>query len=443
MTEQNGLPNENVLSLGLFPSEKQKEFFLSDAKYTSYGGARGGGKSWALRSKLVLMCLNYPGISTLLLRRSYQEVAENHKRELLRLLCGNPALARYKESEKCFEFFCGSRIKLGYFKREEDALQYQGREFDVVAIDEATQISEQMFRTLAASVRGTNKFPKRMYLSCNPGGIGHEWVKRLFVSRDYRDGEEPNDYRFIPASVYDNGALMKNDPDYIKRLEALPSDIRRAWLFGDWDVFAGRFFPEFSPDTHVIKDMTYPRGGERICAVDYGLDMLAAVFVSVDGDRAEVYDEVYESSLIASDAAQKLREKLTENMPVIAPSDLWSRQKDSGLSVAELFSREGVFFTRLAPKRESGWLALKEWLKPDENGVPPMTFSPRCKNLIRSLCTLGYDGKNPCDAATSPHEITHAPDALRYFASYMPRETQSSTPAKLAQKIKMKGHYLL
>ena len=438
------MQGSGVLCFDIVPSEKQKAFFLSSTRYTAYGGARGGGKSWAIRMKLVLMCLYYPGISTLLLRRSYPEVIENHKAQLVKILCGEPSVAVYKNTEKVFEFINGSRIKLGYFSDDDDVLRYQGQEFDVVAIDEATQISEQMFRMLSASVRGTNGFPKRIYLSCNPGGIGHGWVKRLFIDKEYGENEDPADYTFVFASVYDNFALMENDPDYVKQLRALPADIRRAWLDGDWNIFSGRFFPEFSRETHVRPHIEPDGDSMFFCAVDYGLDMLAAVFVAVKNGEAYVYDEIYESSLIASDAAELIKQKLPRDAIVIAPSDLWSRQKDSGLSIAEIFAKEGVFFTKLYPQRISGWIAVKEWLKKDSGGKHGMRISDRCKNLIRSMEQLTYDAKNTCDAAKTPHEITHAPDALRYFASFVPYDDGMANNEKLYNKHKkMKGNYLI
>ena len=123
------------LRLDISPSEKQKEFVLSDAKYTAYGGARGGGKSWALRNKLILMCLYYPGISVLLVRRSYHEVMENHKKEIQSAVCGETPLAKYVATERRFDFINGSSVKLGYFRSEDDVGQYQGQQYDVVAID--------------------------------------------------------------------------------------------------------------------------------------------------------------------------------------------------------------------------------------------------------------------------------------------------------------------
>ena len=404
--------------LDFTPTKKQREFFLSETKFTAYGGARGGGKSFALRYKLVLLCLRYPGIRVLLIRRSYPELRENHIRPLCAILCGETPVAEYHERDKAFEFFCGSQLLLGYLSDHGDLLRYQGLQFDIIAIDEATQIDEEMFQALSASLRGANSFPKRMYLTCNPGGIGHGWVKRLFIDKAYRQGENAEDYRFIPASVYDNDALMEQDPDYIKRLETLPDGLKDAWLYGRWDMFSGQFFSEFDERIHVIEPITLPRGAEYYCAMDYGLDMLAALFIAVTADgEAYVYDEIYESNLIVSRAAAKIREKLRDSTIVIAPCDLWNRNRDSGRSTADIFADGGVYLTKLTPARIGGWLALKEWLS-DFHGKSMMKVFKNCKNLIRTLPLLLYDDKRPGDAATEPHEITHAPDALRYFASY-------------------------
>ena len=413
------MPNETarfVLELSL--SAKQKEFFLSETKFTAYGGARGGGKSYALRYKLLLMCLSYPGIRVLLIRRSYPELQENHIRPMRELLAAHPEVAVYHEKEKCFSFSCGSTMLFGYLSDRGDLLRYQGGNFDVVAFDEATQFDEYAFRVMSATVRGANDFPKRMYLTCNPGGVGHGWVKRLFIDRDFHMGERHCDYRFIPASVYDNEALMKANPDYVTQLESLPDALRAAWLDGKWDVFAGQFFSEFDEKKHVTSPFTFPKDTAFYCAVDYGLDMLAALFIAVTADgRAYVYDEIYESDLIVSRAAAKICEKLRADMTVIAPADLWGRGKDSGRSAAELFAEGGVYFTKLVPSRIDGWLSLKEWLA-DADGVPRLRFFPRCKNIIRCLPLLLYDEDRAGDAAPEPHEITHAPDALRYFASF-------------------------
>lgn len=397
------------------PQKKQREFFLAKEKYIAYGGARGGGKSWALRRKIVLLAIEYPGISILLLRRSYAELRDNHLRPLLKEI-GD--ICVYTDARKCFEFQQGSRIRLGYLDSESDALQYQGQEYDIIAVDEATQISEYQFHTLKGCLRGTGDFPKRMYLTCNPGGVGHGWVKRLFVDRQYREGENAADYRFIPASVYDNEILLKKNPDYLDQLRSLPISLKDAWLNGRWESFEGQFFSEFDYDVHTVEPYPLPERVKKYCSIDYGLDMLAALFVAVDEKgNAVVYDEVHESNLIVSAACKKILEKSQGVSMFIAPSDLWSRQKDSGKSIAELFADGGIYLTRLSGERTDGWLCVKELLSAEnEAASPKLKIMRNCVNLIRCMPLLMHDKNRFGDASTAPHSITHAPDALRYFA---------------------------
>ena len=147
------------------PSPRQREFLRADTRFVAYGGARGGGKSWAVRQKALLMALRYDGIRLLLLRRSYPELRENH---ILPLRHMAEPVADYKELEKTLVFHNGSRLKFGYCASEGDTLQYQGQEYDVIFLDEATQFTEYQFSTLTACLRGANPFPKRMYLPATP-----------------------------------------------------------------------------------------------------------------------------------------------------------------------------------------------------------------------------------------------------------------------------------
>ena len=156
-------------------SDRQKAFFRARTRFIAYGGARGGGKSWAVRKKAALLGLRYPGIRMLLLRRTFPELRENH---ILPLMAELNGIASYKETDKSFLFPNGSRLRLGYCDNDADVLQYQGQEFDIIFIDEATQFTRYKYDVLTACLRGANDFPKRFYLTCNPGGVGHEWVKR-------------------------------------------------------------------------------------------------------------------------------------------------------------------------------------------------------------------------------------------------------------------------
>ena len=427
---------QEVLRLSGFPQEKQKQFFLADTKYIAYGGARGGGKSWALRRKIVLMALNYSGISILLIRRTLPELRDNHIRPLLSELSN---LCSYSDTKKSFEFPNGSRITLGYLDNDGDLLRYQGQEYDIIALDEATQLTEYQFHTLKACLRGANSFPKRMYITCNPGGVGHAWVKRLFIDRDFRDGENPDEYSFIQALVYDNKVLLESNPDYLGQLKSLPETMKEAWLNGRWDEFEGQFFPEFDYHIHTCGVFALSDKVTRYCAIDYGLDMLAAVFVAVDENgNAVCYDEIHKENLIVSKAAELIREKMDGVCAVIAPSDLWSRQKDSGKSIAELFSENGVYLTKLKSERIDGWMCLREMLKKEGK----LRIMRNCTNLIRCLPLLLHDKKRVGDASTKPHSITHAPDALRYFAvsrfSYAAATCGKEKKQKLKDRINTK-----
>ena len=418
-----------VITVKGAPTKRQKEFFASRARFTAYGGARGGGKSWALRRKLVAMCLRYDGLSCLLVRRTLPELKTNHVIPFLREYDG---ILSYSDSEKALLFPNGSRIALGYCAADKDALRYQGQEYDVIAIDEATQLSEFRFSIFKACLRGSNEFPRRMYLTCNPGGIGHSWVKRLFVDRDFREGENPDDYNFIPARVFDNPILIEADPEYVSSLESLPERLRDAWLYGRWDVFEGQFFPEFDAAIHVCTRREIPSRLSRFIALDYGFDRLAALLVGIDEQgNVWVIREHCESGLTLSEAAIRaaaLAEGESAEYAVCSP-DLWNRRQDSGLSGFEIMQgAKGMPPMRPADDRRiPGWRVLREYLSA-KAGHPFIRISSECKELIECLPALLCDVRRNEDASDSPHKITHAPEALRYAVMSRPQLLSEESP---------------
>ncbi len=409
------------------PTEKQKLFFASRTRYTAYGGARGGGKSWALRRKLIALCLHYPNIRCLLIRRSYAELKSNHLYPLLREY-GD--LISYRESEKCITLPNGSTITLGYCAHNRDLLRYQGQEYDIIAIDEATQLSEYQFSVFKACLRGTNDVPRRMYLTCNPGGIGHAWVKRLFVDRIFREEENPNDYSFIPAMVYDNPVLLHADPDYVRQLEALPEKLRAAWLHGQWDVFEGQFFPEFRTDIHVCHADKLPRQLHYFAAMDYGFDMLAVLLLGCDTEgNLYVVRELCRSNLTLHQAAAEAVSLLCgyDVSYIVASPDLWNRRQDTGHSGFEIMQgTAGMPPMRAADHRRiPGWRILREYLNAGTD-KPTLHILSSCTDLIRSLPALLCDPNRPEDAAGEPHAVTHSPEALRYAVMSRPQAFQST-----------------
>lgn len=393
---------------------KQERFFKSRCRFIGYGGARGGGKSWSIDRKAPLLALHYAGIKILLLRRTYKDLERNHVRVLEPLLKG---VARYSRQEKCFYFPNDSLLELGYCASESDVLQYQGQEYDIIFIDEATQFTEFQFETLTACLRGANSFPKRMYLTCNPGGVGHEWVKRLFISRRYKDTENPDDYEFIPATIDDNKVLLENDPGYVNMLNNLSDGLRQAWRDGNWDMLAGQYFSEFDRNVHVIEPFAIPEHWKRYRAIDYGLDCLACLWLAIDehGDYY-VYREYAESDRVISAGAHDLL-KLSEDETIlytIAPDDLWARSQETAKSKADIFRENGLTLYKGNRNREAGWLAVKELLT-IKNGESRLKIFSTCTELIECLPALQRDIKKPTDCMTEPHDITHLPDALRYF----------------------------
>ena len=192
------------------PNKKQRQFLKDRHKHIAFGGARGGGKSWAVRTKAKLLALEYPGIKQLIVRRSYPELTNNHINILKTELAG---AAKYNDKDKVLKFPNGSTINFMYCARDADLGRLQGTEYDVIYLDEATQLSEFQMKSITACVRGVNRFPKRIYYTCNPGGQGHGYIKRLFIDRLYKDGEKADEYSFIQSLVTDNTALMQAQPE--------------------------------------------------------------------------------------------------------------------------------------------------------------------------------------------------------------------------------------
>ncbi|MBE6634104.1 MAG: hypothetical protein E7620_07175 [Ruminococcaceae bacterium] len=416
--------NRRILRVSGVPNPRQKAFFASRARYTAYGGARGGGKSWALRRKLVTLCLNYPGIRCLLVRRSYAELKSNHVRPILQEY---GELVRYREGEKCLFFPNESSIALGYCSSNRDVLRYQGQEYDIIAIDEATQLSEYQFSIFKACLRGVGDCPRRMYLTCNPGGIGHAWVKRLFVDRAFHGDENPNDYLFVSARVYDNPVLMEADPDYVRQLESLPPKLKDAWLHGRWDVFEGQFFPEFQETLHVCAPSEIPKNLRFFAALDYGFDMLAVLLLGADRNgNLYVLKELCRPGLTLREAGEAVsalcRGARVEYLT--ASPDLWNRRQDTGRSGFEVMQAVPGMppMTAADNRRVPGWRILREFLNPN-GGAPKLRISSQCANLISSLQALLCSAEHPEDASSEPHAVTHSPEALRYgvmsrFAAY-------------------------
>lgn len=434
-------------------TEKQTLFMQADTKYVGYGGARGGGKSHAARYKAVGMAMHFPGIRILMVRAHYNELEENLINPIRRWV--PTSMYSYNGSSHLIKFFNGSEIKFGHWDSVAAENEYQGIEYDVIFIDEATQFSERTFKYLSTCMRGANKdYPKRMYLTCNPGGVGHRWVKRLFIDRDFktnepdpRANENPDDFSFIFAKVSDNPYLAEASPGYIQQLASLPPELRAAHLDGDWNTLSGNYFKNFSETKHVCKPFTIPKTWPLYRSFDYGLDMFALGFWAVDTDgRCWLFRYFEQDNLVIKDAAKAALENTLPDENILityAPPDMWNRSKDNGKTVAELFAQNDLPIVKSENNRQQGHLVVRNMLHnipltdpyvismfpPNKapSKMPGLMIFDTCVPVIQDLRDIQSDEKNPNDCAKQPHDVTHSVDMVRYFciSRVMPAEQKA------------------
>lgn len=419
------------ITINYTPNDKQGLFHKSNSDEVVYGGAKGGGKSCALVMECLAYGLEHPGAEMYIFRETYDDLDANIIREWKEKV--PKEIYTYHESKHVATLLNGTTVKFRYIRSYADAEGYQGRSMDWVGVDELTKHEKRSIQVLLSCLRSPKGFPPRFRGTCNPGGIGHAWVKEDFIDatnygkKIVNDKVTGNTIEFIPARVTDNYVLMQNDPNYVKRLENLPEKEKKAFLYGDWDIFEGMYFSEFDRNIHVIEPFPIPENWTRYRSLDYGLDKLAVLWYAVSpSNHVYVYKELHEGDLIVSEAAKRIKEvngtdriRCTYN-----PSDLESRSKDTGTRVTELFRQNGVSLTQASNKRVQGWLAVKEAIKVYEERdietgdlykTSNLKVFDNCKTLISYIKQVSRSEKDPNDVATEPHELTHICDALRYY----------------------------
>ncbi len=437
-------------------SDKQYIFLSAEKKHVGFGGARGGGKSWSVRTKAKILASTYNGIKILIVRRTFPELVNNHINTLRDELHG---IAVYNKTEKVFTFANGSTIKFGYCNNDKDLDQYQGAEFDVIFLDEATQLQELWIKKITACLRGVNNFPKRIYYTCNPGGASHGYFKRLFIDKKYEAGENPEEYIFIQSLATDNKALMEANPDYIQQLEALPPKLREAWLYGRWDIFEGQFFEDFriEPDpeqcaahgltpeqarqqgrwTHVIEPLDMATGDRRSWTVyrsyDFGYAKpFSCAWWAVDHDGT-IYRimELYGCTDTPNEGLKWTPDKQFSEIARIEREHPWLRGRQilgiadpaiwdvsRGESIADTGIRYGVYFTPGDHERIAGWMQCHYRLQFDSNGYARCYIFENCKGFIRTIPLLVYDDHKPEDLDTDGED--HIADEWRYMCMSRP-----------------------
>lgn len=440
------------------PNPKQVKFLLDEHKFVGFGGARGGGKSWSVQQKAIMNAMEFSGIKQLIIRKTYPELYNNHIRKMRSDLTG---IAIYNDKEKELRFPNGSLIRFMYCSNDQDCDKLQGTEWDVIFFDEATQLSEYQMKLISATLRGVNDFPKQIYYTCNPGGQGHQYIKRIFIDREFLPEEKPEDYNFIQSYVWDNTALMEATPDYIKTLEALPSAKRAAWLYGDWSVFSGQFFTEFRDDpehyrdrkyTHVIEPFDIPGGWKVYRSLDWGYNKpYDSSWWAVDHDGVaylilQLYGCTGEPDCGVHEDPYKVFEKISNiekshpwlrgrTIEGTADPAIWGTQ--TGESVADVAEKYHLWYSKGDNSRLNGWMQCHYRLQFDENGYPRVYFFNTCKDAIRTIPMMQYDEHNVEDLDT--HLEDHFCDSWRYFCMSRPitpileqkKETDGDDPLDL------------
>jgi len=443
-----------VLNLGKL-NPKQMDFFNAKTKFTCYGGAKGGGKSHAVIRMAIMYAMNYDGIRVLVIRAHYPELNQNLIEPMLALV--PQEIAGYNGTTHVLRFYNGSVIQFGHFSGLESELEYQGQSHDIIFMDEATQFSERTFRHLAGCLRGDNDFPKRFYLTCNPGGVGHFWVKRLFIDRKFKvdrehpeKTENPEQYSFIFARAEDNVIMLQRNPDYLSDISMMANS--DAMRYGDWNILGGCYFDNFDETKNVHKSFKIPPHWQLYRSFDYGLDMFCCFWWAVDEDgRCWCIRSFEAENLNVQDAAAACLNHTMrgENIAVTyAPPDMWNRQRETGKTVAELFANYGLPVVRSDNNRVQGHMIVRSMLEPiplhdpyvikvyggkdkAPKELPQLMFFDNIGDAIEDLQSIQHDDNNPNDCAKDPHDLTHSVDGIRYFCINRSLQAVKPEPPKV------------
>ena len=423
-----GMPQEqvrNFLKGGYVPLPWAMKFHAASREsdtdagpiWIGLGGARGPGKSHASLAQAGLDdCQRIPGLKVLFLRNTIKSAGESLDDLVRKVFSG--VRHNYTPSNGEIEFDNMSKILIGGYQNEKDINKYLGIEYDEIIPEEATQISEQKMVLLRGSLRSSKpEWRERIYLTTNPGGIGHGWFKKYLIEkRPFVGGKT----QFIPSTYRDNPFLKQS---YIDYLEALPGQLGKAWRDGDWDVFAGQAFPAFDANMHIVSPFIIPENWYRWRCIDYGYAApWCCLWLARDPDtrRIYVYREAYSKNLSVSQQAERILDMTLEDEYIgmtYADPSMWPSDAMKGkiTSTPDEYLQYGINLTRGDNKRISGKQKVDNLLVPKPDGKPGIVFFSTCVHIIEQMENLPVDPNRPEDVDTDAED--HAYDALRYGLS--------------------------
>jgi len=406
----------------------QEDFLAAGETDVLYGGAAGGGKSYAM----LVDPLRYAHRSAhrgLIIRRSMPELREliDKSRELYPKAFPG---CKYKEVEKLWNFPSGAKIEFGFLERDADVYRYQGQAYSWIGFDEITHLPTEFSWNYLASRLRTTDSEITCYMRCtaNPGGAGATWVKKRYIDpsppHESFEGADGLTRKFIPARLQDN-PFLATDGRYEKMLQALPPTQRQQLLEGNWDVAEGAAFTEFLPHLHVITPFEIPVHWERVKGIDYGYaSESACIWGAVDPSDGTliIYRELYRKGLLGTELAETITEMEMQDpfsVQGVLDTACWSRTGTTGPTIGETLQRAGHKLRRADKNRIQGKIQIHEYLKVMQSGRPKIQIFNTCPNLIRELQSIPLDKRNPEDVDT--HAPDHAYDALRYLIMSRPR----------------------
>lgn len=390
-----------VIKINYKPTEKQKLFHSCPADEVLYGGGAGSGKSVALIMDALDYALRYPNSNIILFRRSYPELEATLIENALKFY--PQEIGTYNDGKKIFKILNGSKIYFRYLERKNDVLRYQGAEFDYIGFDELTHFSKYQFDYMKSRLRGSIEKPRYIRATSNPdprNPQNNQWVKEYFVDfakpLTIKKDKEGRTRCYIPANIYDNPHLLKNDPHYLKRLESLPELEKQALLHGNWNIqIEGLVYDNFKPKHHVKPFEKTPHH-QIIAGLDFGATNPTAVcFIAFDGQHYHIFDEIYTPNILIEDLAKAVKQ--------VNPRIIYADPSGKG-NIRELQKR-GLPVRAGDNDVLAGIMTVKQLIQDDR-----LFVDPRCENFLHEIQNYVWE-----EGKDKPMKVfDHLMDACRY-----------------------------
>ena len=381
-------------------------------EWLALGGKRGPGKSHTVMAQILDDITRCPNLKVLFLRKIKGSAKESLEDVIRRVFKYTP----HDPTNSGLVLGNGSRVVIGGYKDANDIDKYLGVEYDIIVVEECTQLTEDKITKLRGSLRSSNvNWRPRLYLTTNADGVGLAWFKTMIIE-PHRKGKETDTF-FLDVTGIHNPFI--ND-EYNAWLDKLKGAIRKAWKDGDWDAFAGMAFPMWNEELHVIKPFEIPLEWPRVRAIDDGTAApWCCLWIAKDPvtRRQYVYREAYQAELTTDQQIDRIHDMTLPSETFqfnYADPALWQRKtyKDKIYSVADNYRDRNIYLTRADNDRIAGKRKVDNVLSIQPDGLPGLQIFETCTHTIEQLATLARDKNNPEDVDTTAED--HAYDPLRY-----------------------------